>query len=132
MALAPWGVLPNQKARPMTTDQDTPTTADKPLAQIRTEARRWDASVDSLLEAFQPASAEPEEISAPVAVRLEELRHKRDALMNKVAALGLHPAGEAGARHPARTWLEFKNARRELRQAWRTTVAAMDRESLFV
>ena len=103
----------------------SPTCADHELEIARAEAdgRRWSAYVDSLHRAFH----DHEQAPPILASRVESLRHKRDTVLTKVAALKRHRRrGWDDARH------ELAEARRELRDSWRTVISTLDKESLFL
>lgn len=91
------------------------------IRRAEKNAERWSGHVDRLLEAFSKGHS-----NAALAAQLEGLRHKRDTVLTKVEAL---------RRHEHRGWRdarrEFLCARRELRAAWRTVMAAIERENMF-
>lgn len=92
------------------------------IRQGEREVRRWSGYVDTLLRAFR----RNEEAPPSLASKMEELRNKRDSVVTKVEAL---------KRHKQSGWSEAKGeleeARRELRNSWRTVIGTLDRESLF-
>lgn len=86
------------------------------------EAARWSRSVDTLLQAFGGL----DEVPPALGSKLEALRNKRDTVVTKVEALKRHRGdGLARARR------ELERARRELRDAWRTVIGILQKESLF-
>ena len=96
---------------------------ERAIERSEREGRKWNGLVDSLLEAFDRSVDAPPQLAA----KMEELRHKRDTLSTKVAALRHHK--RSGWK---RAQLELGDARRELRNAWRSVIATLDRESLFI
>ncbi|MFT5289165.1 MAG: hypothetical protein ACI82F_001224 [Planctomycetota bacterium] len=83
---------------------------------------RWSNYVDTLLRAFLRSAEAPPTLGP----KMEELRNKRDSVITKLEALKRHKvSGWAEARK------ELDSARRELRDAWRTVIGALDRECLF-
>ena len=90
------------------------------IDDVEAEARLWSKNVDALLRAFRRGSG----TAAKLASRMEALRNKRDTVETKVEALKRHR--ESGWSEAHR---EFLDARRELRDSWRTVISALDRES---
>ena len=87
------------------------------------EVRRWSRYVDTLLSAFGGRDETPPSLHA----KMEALRNKRDRAVTKVAALRLHRSTGW-----ARAWKDLVEARRELRDSWRSVISTLDKESLFV
>jgi hypothetical protein len=93
------------------------------LARTEAEVERWTGYVDTLLEAFHGRDEAPPILGS----RMEALRNKRDCVLTKVEALKRHKhQGWARARK------ELDEARRELRECWRTVISTLQKESLFV
>ena len=87
------------------------------------EMERWDRYVDTLVSAFQRSGEAPPALEP----KLEELRHKRDSVVTKLAALRHHERrGFKDARH------ELERARSELRNAWRSVIGTLSKDGLFV
>lgn len=92
------------------------------LDRIVAETRTWSGHVDRLIDAFRSGAGAP----AVLAPKMEALRHKRDRLVTKVRALEHHrQRGWSAAER------DFREARRELREAWRSVIATLDRECEF-
>ncbi len=93
------------------------------LRQAERDTRRTKRLIDTLLEAF----AQDDEAPPALGSKLEELRHKRDTVLTKLEAL---------RRHRRAGWSlaidELDRARHELRQAWRSVLGILDKESLFL
>ena len=88
------------------------------IAEAQQEAHRWSGMVDALLIAFRG-----KQVSSPgLTVRMEGLRNKRDTYVTKVEAL---------KRHRDRNWFrardELERAQRELHDAWRSVLAALNK-----
>lgn len=96
---------------------------DAVISRTERDVKRWSGYIDSLLQAFHRAESVPPSIGS----KMEELRNKRDCVLTKVEALKHHKrSGWQSARK------ELDEARRELRDAWRTIIGTLDKESLFV
>jgi hypothetical protein len=87
------------------------------------EAERWSDLVDTLLRAFHRRAGTPPSLGC----KMEALRNKRDTVVTKVEALKRHR--DSGWQSAQR---ELDSARRELRDAWRSVIGTLDKESLFV
>jgi len=90
------------------------------IDDVEAETSRWSRSVDALLRAFRRGGGTTEKL----APRMEALRNKRDTVVTKVEALKRHR--ESGW---SRAHREFLDARRELRESWRSVICALDRET---
>jgi hypothetical protein len=90
------------------------------IDDIEAETRRWSRSVDVLLRAF----CKGDRTIPKLAPRMEALRNKRDTVVTKVEALKRHR--ESGW---SRAHREFLDARRELRESWRSVISTLDKET---
>ncbi len=87
------------------------------------DVKRWNGLVETLLQAF----GRNEEAPPALGSQMEALRNKRDTVDTKLYALKHHRnSGWSKARR------ELDEARTELRNAWRSVIGILDKESLFV
>lgn len=92
------------------------------IADAQQDAHRWSGLVDALLNAFRGQQS-----SLPgLTVRMEGLRNKRDTYVTKVEAL---------KRHRDRNWFrareELEEAQREMHNAWRSVISALNKHGLI-
>ncbi len=92
------------------------------IQKSETDMEKWSGLVDTLLHAFHNSTEAPPSLGS----KMEALRNKRDTAATKVQAL---------KRHRDRDWSkardELTHARQELRQAWRSVIGTLDKESLY-
>lgn len=103
----------------------TPTAAERREFLERTDdaLRRWSRHIDHLMQSFGGQHPAPPTLAS----KLESLRNKRDTATNKLAALKHGQRAAWG-----RATRELEDAVREMRDAWRSVLATLGREDLFV
>lgn len=96
---------------------------DARIEEVRRDVQQWNKYVNALLAAV----SEEDDCPPMLGGKVESLRNKRDSLMTKYEALRRHQrSGWERARR------DLCDAREEFLNSWRSVMATIDREGIFL